>query len=119
MYSREVCKVSMSSFSSLDFRLPFSGRKITVSLAADRGREKGRPFGSMERRRNETTWQGIRTFGKPQAKGLVGISGERNRNGNLVQSKGFLLIVASTQRRVDRHQNRKLRAKWNAEHANV
>lgn len=81
-----------------------------MSLASDRGREKGRPFGSMEGRRNETTWQGIRTFGKPQAKGLVGISGERNRNGNLVQSKGFLLIVAPTQRRVDRHQNRKLLA---------
>lgn len=83
----------MSSSSSFDFRLPSSGRKITVSLASDRGREKGWPFGSMEGRRNETTWQGIRTFGKPQAKGLVGISGERNRNGNLVQSKGFLLIV--------------------------
>lgn len=44
-----------------------------MSLVAMPGREKERSHLGKAGKGNETTWQGIRTFGKPQAKGLVGI----------------------------------------------
>lgn len=46
-------------------------------------------------------------FWEAASKRTSGNSGGRNRNGNLVQSKGFLLIAASEEQ--DRHRNRKLR----------
>ena len=67
-------------------------------------------------RGNETTWQGIRAFGEAASKKASGNSEGKNRNGNLVQSKGFLLIAASGQ--VWSPLKSKIAGEnWNAEHA--
>ena len=76
--------------------LPKNNYVVGVAMPMQRERER-RAIWEKQGRENETTWQGNCTFGGAASKRTSGNSERRNRNGNLVQSKGFLLIAASEQ----------------------